>query len=111
MSLTLRNELGFTEAVITDEGNLNDFYQIASLLSEDLQINFHKKEDNFDEISWNFKFNSNQLTLQYSIYNGITVFPTRTGNAAAKENKSVVDFMNKLEGRLDTLFGTSLKIA
>ena len=100
MSLTLRTTLGCTEAVIDDDGGLKRFYLIASILSDDLQVHFTNKEDDFDAISWDFTLGSHHLTLQYSIYNGISVFPTRTKDARKKDNKAVVELANVLEGKL-----------
>ena len=103
MSLTLRTTLGCTEAVIDGDGGLKRFYQIADILSDDLQIVFTNKEDDFDAISWDFNLGSHHLTLQYSIYNGISVFPTRTKDARRRDNKAVVELANVLEGKLMTI--------
>jgi hypothetical protein len=103
MSLTLRTTLGCTEAVIDDDGGLKRFYQIAGILSEELKINFTNKEDDFDAISWEFLLGHHELTLHYSIYNGISVFPTRTKDARKKDNKAVVELANVLETKLGTI--------
>ncbi len=100
MSLTLRTELGRTEAVIDDEGNLRRFYQIAGILTDQFQVTFTGKEDDFDSINWNFSFGKYRLTLQYSIYSGITLFPTREQAAHKKENNAVVELASVLEGKL-----------
>jgi len=100
MSLTLRTTLGCTEAVIDGDGGLKRFYQIASILSDDLQVNFTNKEDDFDAISWNFQLGNHELTLQYSIYNGICMFPTKTKDARKRDNRAVVELANVLEGKL-----------
>lgn len=100
MSLTLRTELGCTEAVIDGDGNLRRFYQIANILTDHFQVIFTGKEDDFDNISWNFSFGKHRLTLQYSIYNGIILFPTREQAAHRKENKAVVELASVLEGKL-----------
>ena len=103
MSLTLRTTLGCTEAVIDDDGGLKRFYQIASIMSDDLKIHFIHKEDDFDAISWDFHMGHHELTLQYSIYNGISVFPTKTKDARKRDNKAVVELANVLEGKLMNL--------
>ncbi len=103
MSLTLRTTLGCTEAVIDDDGGLKRFYQIADILSDDLQVNFTNKEDDFDAISWDFHLGQHELTLQYSIYNGISMFPTKTKDARKRDNKAVVELANVLEGKLLTI--------
>ena len=102
MSLTLRTSLGFTEAVIDGDGGLKRFYQIASILTDNLQVSFTNKEDDFDAISWDFQLKSYLLTLQYSIYNGISIFPTKTKDARKRDNEAVVELANVLEGKLMT---------
>ena len=100
MSLTLRTALGCTEAVISDGGGLKDFYHVADILSDDFKIRFSNKEDDFDSIAWEFRFKGHNLTLQYSIYNGISLFPTKTRDAVNKDNKAVVELANVLESRM-----------
>ena len=100
MSLTLRTNLGCTEVVIDDDGGLKRFYQVADILSEDLKVKFSNKEDDFDTIDWEFKFKGHNLTLHYNIYNGISIFPTKTRDALNKDNKAVVELAGMLEGKL-----------
>lgn len=103
MSLTLRTALGCTEAVIDDDGGLKRFYQIAGILSDDFEVSFTNKEDDFDAISWNFALGNYKLTLHYSIYNGISMFPTKTKDARKKENSAVIELANVLVGKLMSL--------
>jgi hypothetical protein len=103
MSLTLRTALGCTEAVIDDDGGLKRFYLIADILSDDFQVSFTNKEDDFDAINWDFSFGSHLLTLCYSIYNGISIFPTKTKDAKKRDNVAVVELANVLEGKLMSL--------
>lgn len=100
MSLTLRTTLGCTEAVIADDGGLKRFYQVADMLTENFRIHFTNKEDDFDAIDWEFKFKGHYITLHYSIYNGISLFPTKTRDAVNKDNKAVVDLANLIEAKL-----------
>ncbi len=100
MSLTLRTTLGCTEAIIDGDGNLQRFYQIAGILSDELQVSFTNKEDDFDAISWDFQLRKYALTLQYSIYNGITLFPTKMKEARRRDNEAVVELAGVLEGKL-----------
>ena len=103
MSLTLRTTLGCTEAVIDGDGGLKRFYQIADILTDDLKVAFVNKEDDFDAINWDFTLGHNELTLQYSIYNGISLFPTKTKDARKKENHAVVELANVIEGKLQRI--------
>ncbi|RYY40189.1 MAG: hypothetical protein EOO08_07590 [Chitinophagaceae bacterium] len=103
MSLTLRNALGCTEAVIDDDGGLKRFYLVADILSTDLNVAFTQKEDEFDAINWNFSFGKHLLTLCYSIYNGISLFPTQLNEASKRANEAVVELASVLEGKLMTV--------
>jgi len=100
MSLALRTSLGCTEAVLADNATLHLFYNIADMLGNDLRIKFLNKEDEFDSINWDFKYKGNTLTLHYSIYNGISLFPTAIRKANSKENAAVVKLATLLEGKL-----------
>jgi len=100
MSLTLRTTLGCTEAVIDDDGGLKRFYQVADILSDDLRIRFTNKEDDFDTIDWEFSFHGHTLTLHYSIYTGVSIFPSRTRDAMKKDNRAVVELASLLERKL-----------
>jgi hypothetical protein len=100
MSLTLHTTLGFTEAVIDSEGNLNRFYQVAAILSDQLDLKFIKKEDDFDTIYWDFFVGHHLLTLHYSIYNGISIFPSKQSAAKKRENNAVIELANVVEGKL-----------
>jgi len=100
MSLTLRTSLGCTEAIIADDGNLNLFYHVADIINQDLRIKFLNKEDEFDSINWDFRFKGHSLTLHYSIYNGISVFPTKAQDAVLKDNKAVEELATILTGKL-----------
>jgi hypothetical protein len=100
MSLTLRTTFGCTEAVLEDAGSLKRFYQVADLLKELFDIQFVNKEDDFDAINWDFFLARHRLTLHYSIYNGISIFPTRTKDAHRRENNIVVELAGVLAERL-----------
>ena len=100
MSVTLRTTLGCTEAVIADDGGLKRFYQVADLLTEDFHIHFTHKEDDFDAIHWEFNFHGQSLVLHYSIYTGVSIFPSRTRDAVKKDNRAVVEIASLLEPKL-----------
>jgi hypothetical protein len=100
MSFPLRTTLGCTEVVIDDDGGLKRFYQVADILGHDLNINFIRKEDDFDTIDWEFKFRGHSMTLHYNIYNGISIFPTKTRDALNKDNRAVVELATVLEGKI-----------
>ncbi|HUQ97370.1 MAG TPA: hypothetical protein VM010_06870 [Chitinophagaceae bacterium] len=100
MSLTLRTTFGCTEAVLDDDGSLKRFYQVADLLKELFGIQFINKEDDFDAINWDFFLARHRLTLHYSIYNGISIFPTKTKDARRGENNIVAELASVLQEKL-----------
>lgn len=100
MSLTLRTTFGCTEAVLDDDGSLKRFYQVAGILKDLFDIQFINKEDDFDAINWDFFLARHRLTLHYSIYNGISIFPTKTKDARRAENNIVVELASVLEEKL-----------
>ena len=100
MSLTLRTDFGCTEAIIDDDCGLKRFYEVANILSDDLQINFQNKEDDFDTLTWDFRFKGSTLTLHYNIYTGISVYPRRFREAPKRENDAVIEVANFLETKL-----------
>ena len=100
MSLSLRNHFGCTEAIIQDDGGLKRFYEVANVLSDDLDIKFIKKEDDFDTVTWNFLFNGHTLSLYYNIYTGISIYPLKFRQSSKKENDAVVEIARFLENKM-----------
>ena len=106
MSVTLRTNLGFTEAVLADDGTLNLFYHIAHIVSNDLKIRFLNKEDEFDSLNWNFKYKGQAFTLHYNIYNGISIVPAATKDTT-RNNKVLTEMAGLVERRMEA--GSRLK--
>jgi hypothetical protein len=100
MSLTLRTDFGCTEAIIDDDCGLKRFYEVANILSDDLDIRFQNKEDDFDTLTWDFRFKGYILTLHYNIYTGISIYPRKFREALRKENDAVIEVANFLESKL-----------
>jgi hypothetical protein len=100
MSLTLRTDFGCTEAVIDDDCGLKRFYEVADILSDDLDIKFLAKLDDFDSLVWDFNFKGHTLTLHYNIYTGISIYPRKFRDAQRKDNDAVVEVAQFLETKL-----------
>ncbi len=100
MSLTLRTDFGCTEAIIDDDCGLKRFYQVADILSDDLNIKFTRKEDDFDTLTWDFSFKNHGLTLHYNIYTGISIYPVKFREAPRKDNDAVIEVAKFLETKL-----------
>jgi hypothetical protein len=59
-------------AIIDESASLQQFY-LFTKLSRHKKVRFIGKMDEADNIEWNFKYRGYPLTLQYNIYNGITL--------------------------------------
>jgi hypothetical protein len=62
-----------TEMVIKESGNLQEFYRIANELSKTRHIHLMSKEDDAIVVEWHYKYRKDALSLQYSVYNGVTL--------------------------------------
>jgi hypothetical protein len=62
-----------TEMVINESGNLQQFYRLANALSKTRHVHLLSKEDDASVVEWHYKYRGNALSLQYSIYNGVTL--------------------------------------
>ena len=100
MSLTLRTDFGCTEAIIDDDCGLKRFYEVADILSDEMDIRFTQKQDDFETLSWNFIYKNLPLTLHYNIYTGISIFPQKFREAARNENEAVVELAHYVENKL-----------
>lgn len=98
MTLTLRTDLGCTEAVIAEYCGLDFFHKMADLLSDRLNVRFTNKVDDFETNYWDFKFQGKPLTLHYNIYDGVSIFPQRLNDASRKENEAVLELAGMLAG-------------
>ncbi|MDE3248876.1 MAG: hypothetical protein KGO82_09465 [Bacteroidota bacterium] len=100
MSLTLRTDFGCTEAVIDDDCGLKRFYEVADILSDDLDIKFLHKLDDFDSLVWDFAYKGHTLTLHYNIYTGISIYPNKFREAPRRDNDAVIEVARFLETKL-----------
>ncbi len=66
-------EYSTAEMVIDATGSLQKFYALTNELSKTRHVRFTGKMDEADNIEWNFKYHGSQLTLQYNVYNGLTL--------------------------------------
>lgn len=56
-----------------EESTLADFYLLTGQLSKIRFIKVTGKKDEIDSITWAFTFHKRKFSLQYSIYNGISL--------------------------------------
>ena len=96
----LHSHDGFTEAVIDEDGGLKRFYEVANLLTEELDIRFNHKLDDFDSLIWDFSYKGQPLSLHYNIYTGICLYPKQAQKAIERENKAVAEVAHFLESKL-----------
>jgi hypothetical protein len=100
MTPTLTTLSDGTAAFIDEGGSLNCFYRSALILSTYLKVDFTDKEDDFDAISWRLFYKFTSLTLHYSIYNGVSLFPTNTYAALKEPAKAALQLANAVKNKL-----------
>lgn len=96
MCYHLKTPQGNTEAVIDDNCGISKFYAIANSLTNGLKVNFQKQVDDAESIDWEFKYKDQLLTLHYSIFNGVSIYPQHKKNLQL-ENNAVIEVAHFLE--------------
>ncbi len=77
--------------IIDENGSLNQFYSLTNQLSKTRHVRFTSKTDEADVIEWHFKYRGRPLTLQYNIYNGVSLY-----SRESKDAEKVQELMGKL---------------
>ncbi|MEN9570770.1 MAG: hypothetical protein RL172_2001 [Bacteroidota bacterium] len=98
MCYHLKTPYGNTEAVIDDNCGISKFYDIANTLAAELKVHFSRQVDDAESLDWEFKYKNQLLTLHYSIFNGVSIFPQHTKNVS-QENNAVLEIAHFLEKR------------
>lgn len=96
MCYQLKTPNGSTEAVIDDNCGISKFYAIASTLADDLQVKFLNQVDDAESLDWDFQYKDYFLTLHYSIFNGVSIFPQHVENKK-KDSTAVMELANYLQ--------------
>lgn len=63
-----------TEKIINEVATMQQFYCLTNALSNTKHVRFVEKNDLIDQIEWRFTYKRKPLTLQYNIYNGVTIY-------------------------------------
>jgi hypothetical protein len=82
-----------SEMVISESSNLQDFYRLANVLSKTRHVHLMSKEDDAEVLEWHFKYRGNPVSLQYNIYNGVTLLYN------VKDKKTADKLAVRLRGR------------
>ena len=68
MKPKLETEKGWTEAIVDDDCEFSKFYIVADVLSNDFNLIFSNKLNDFDTLYWDFEYRGSDLVLHYNIY-------------------------------------------
>lgn len=82
----------FTETIINESGNLQEFYRLANVLSQTRHVHLMSKEDDAITVEWHYKYRGDELSLQYSVYNGVTLL------YSGKDKKNADKIVVRLKG-------------
>ncbi|MBE9577245.1 hypothetical protein [Flavobacterium proteolyticum] len=93
-------EKGWTEATIDDDCEFSKFYAVADLLSNEFNLTFSNKLNDFDTLYWDFEYKGNNLVLHYNIYLGISIFPRAFKSATQTDNELVLEISTLLFQKL-----------
>ena len=96
MCYHLKTPQGNTEAVIDDNCGISKFYAIANTLSNGLNVSFEKRVDDAESLDWEFNYKNQLLTLHYSIFNGVSIYPHHR-KSIQQENNAVIEIAHFLE--------------
>jgi len=83
-----------TRMTIDEAGTLQKFYSLTDQLSRTRHVRFTGKLDDVDNIEWHFKYRGHPLSLQYDIYNGVTLM-----SQDSKDAKAAIKLVVKLKGK------------
>ena len=98
MCYHLKTQQGNTEAVIDDNCGITKFYAIADTLANHLQVKFMNQVDDSEDLDWDFKYKNQLLTLHFSTFGGVSIFPHHVKNVV-QENNAVLEVAHFLEHR------------
>ena len=96
MNLSLRNDIGCTEAVLSENCGFDQFYSIADVMAEQANISFTNKIDDTQTSYWDFQYNGHKLTLHYNVQNGVSIFPRKMKDALSTDNEAVAELATVL---------------
>jgi hypothetical protein len=96
MCYHLKTRTGNTEAVIDDNCGITKFYAIANTLAEHLQVKFMNQVDDSENLDWDFHYKNQLLTLHFSMFEGVSIFPHHI-KSLVKENNAVLEVAQFLE--------------
>lgn len=81
--------------IIDDSASLQQFYTLTNQLSRNKKVRFVGKLDDADIIEWNFKYRGYPLTLQYNIYNGVTLSYQNAKDKVVNEVAVILKSINR----------------
>lgn len=100
MKLKLETDKGWTEAILFDDCEFEKFYSVADVLSNQFNVTFSTKLNDFDTAYLDFEYKGNNLVLHYNVYLGISIFPKAFKSATEIENSAVKEISTLLFEKL-----------
>jgi hypothetical protein len=76
--------------IIDDSASLQQFYLFTDQLSRNKKVRFTGKMDEADNIEWNFKYRGYPLSLQYNIYNGVSLSQSNGKDAKVVNEVAII---------------------
>jgi hypothetical protein len=94
------NKTGFTELIVSDNCEWDEFYFFAGKLKEQLKISYKEKSTGLDSCYLLFDFEGCNMMVHYNIYMGISIYPEKGELARELDNQKVMTIFNTLSLRI-----------
>lgn len=84
------------EKVTKERGGFDQFYDIADLLTDKLQVNFTNKIDDLNTSYWDFNFKGHKLTLHYNANDGVSICSVRPKSSSVKDEAVIQELLKEI---------------
>ena|ERR1700733_4978063 len=88
--MKINSREGWTELIIDDNCEYDNFYLVANILQTDFGLVFTQKLNDLDSSYWDFKYKGCALTLHYHMMTWVSIFPTAFKEASKADNEAVM---------------------
>jgi hypothetical protein len=102
MNLQIITEQGWTEIIIKQNCEFDEFNKIADVLKKDFGITFIEILNGLDAIYLDFDYKSGELSLHYN-YMDVSLFPRKLQDATAIDNSGAIEIGTLLFNRINEM--------
>lgn len=86
------SDKGWSEVVINDNCDLNEFQNCINVFKNSFKMEFKNVIDDFDSYYCFFTYKGEELILHYNVYMGISIFPSSYKDSSEPQNILAEEF-------------------